>query len=151
MGYESTNAVSLLNWQSTIASLGASAIAPIFTGGRLRAGVDQAQAVYRQSLAQYEKTVLVAYQEVEDQLASLRYLAGESQSEASAVHDATRAEEIAMQRYKAGLVGYLDVVYAQETELANERTAAQISGERLVASVVLIKALGGGWRGGSTP
>ena len=84
-------------------------------------------------------------------MAALQYLAGESQSEASAVHDATRAEEIAMQRYKAGLVGYLDVVYAQETELSNERTAAQISGERLVASVVLIKALGGGWTGGNTP
>jgi outer membrane protein, multidrug efflux system len=151
VGYESTNAVSLLNWQNTLASLGASVVAPIFTGGRLRDGVDQAQAVYRQSLAEYEKTVLVAYQEVEDQLAALQYLAGESQSEASAVHDATRAEEIAMQRYKAGLVGYLDVVYAQETELSNEQTAAQISGERLVASVVLIKALGGGWTGGNTP
>jgi multidrug efflux system outer membrane protein len=151
VGYESTNAVSLLNWQNTIASLGASAMAPIFTGGRLRAGVDQAQAVYRQSLAEYEKTVLVAYQEVEDQLAALQYLAGESQSEASAVHDAMRAEEIAMQRYKAGLIGYLDVVYAQETELSNERTAAQISGQQMVASVVLIKALGGGWTGGNTP
>lgn len=151
VGYESSNAVSLLNWQNTIASLGASAMAPIFTGGRLRAGVDQAQAVYRQSLAEYEKTVLVAYQEVEDQLAALHYLDGESQSEASAVHDAMRAEEIAMQRYKAGLIGYLDVVYAQETELSNERTAAQISGQQMVASVVLIKALGGGWTGGNTP
>ncbi len=151
VGYESTNVTSLLNWQNTLASLGASAVAPIFNGGRLRAGVDQAQAVYRQSLAEYEKTVLVAYQEVEDQLAALRYLAGESESETSAVHDATRAEEIAMQRYKAGLVGYLDVVYAQETELSNERTAAQISGQRLVASVVLIKALGGGWTGENTP
>jgi outer membrane protein, multidrug efflux system len=151
VGYESTNAVSLLNWQNTMASLGASAVAPIFTGGRLRAGVDQAQATYRQSLAQYEKTVLVAYQEVEDQLAALRYLGGESQSQASAVHDATRAEQIAMQRFKAGLVGYLDVVFAQETELGDERAAAQISGQQLVASVVLIKALGGGWAEVKTP
>jgi len=67
------------------------------------------------------------------------------------VHDATRAEEIAMQRYKAGLVGYLDVVFAQETELTDERAAAQISGQQLVASVVLIKALGGGWEGTKTP
>jgi multidrug efflux system outer membrane protein len=93
----------------------------------------------------------VAYQEVEDQLASLHYLDGESQSQASAVHDAARAEEIAMQRYKAGLVGYLDVVFAQETELTDERAAAQISGQQLVASVVLIKALGGGWEGTKTP
>ena len=85
VGYESTNAVSLLNWQNTMASLGASAVAPIFTGGRLRAGVDQAQAVYRQSLAQYEKTVLMAYQEVEDQLAALRYLEVNRNPQASAV------------------------------------------------------------------
>jgi outer membrane protein, multidrug efflux system len=151
VGYESVNATSLLNWQNTIASLGASAVAPIFTGGRLRAGVNQAQAVYRQSLAQYEKAVLIAYQEVEDQLAALHYLEGESQSQASAVVDSRQAEMIATQRFKAGLVGYLNVVVAQETELADEQTAAQISGQRLVASVVLIKALGGGWAGGRTP
>jgi multidrug efflux system outer membrane protein len=151
VGYESVNATSLLNWQNSIASLGASAVAPIFTGGRLRAGVNQAQAVYRQSLVQYEKAVLIAYQEVEDQLAALHYLEGESQSQASAVVDSRQAEMIATQRFKAGLVGYLNVVVAQETELADEQTAAQISGQRLVASVVLIKALGGGWAGGKTP
>jgi multidrug efflux system outer membrane protein len=114
-GYESVNAASLLNWQNTIASLAASAVAPIFTGGRLKAGVEQAQAGYRASLAQYEKTVLTAYQEVEDQLAALHFLESESQSEASAVFDARRAEQVALQRYRAGLVGYLDVVYAQES------------------------------------
>jgi multidrug efflux system outer membrane protein len=150
-GYESTNAASLLNWQNTIASLAASAVAPIFTGGRLKAGVEQAQAGYRGSLAQYEKTVLTAYQEVEDQLAALRYLESESQSEASAVTDARQAEQVALQRYRAGLVSYLDVVFAQESVLTNERDAAQISGQQLVASVVLIKALGGGWQGGNTP
>jgi multidrug efflux system outer membrane protein len=150
-GYESTNVASLLNWQSTVATLAASAVAPIFTGGRLKAGVEQAQATYRGSLAEYEKTVLTAYQEVEDQLAALHFLENESQSEASAVLDARKAEQIAMQRYKAGLVGYLDVVYAQQSVLTNEQTASQISGQRLVASVVLIKALGGGWAGGDTP
>ena len=117
----------------------------------MRAGVNQAQAVYRQSLVQYEKAVLIAYQEVEDQLAALHYLEGESQSQASAVVDSRQAEMIATQRFKAGLVGYLNVVVAQETELADEQTAAQISGQRLVAAVVLIKALGGGWAGGKTP
>lgn len=151
VGYESTNAVSLLNWQNTIASLAASAVAPIFTGGRLKAGVEQAQASYRGSLAQYEKTVLTAYQEVEDQLAALQFLESESQSEASAVSDARKAEQVAMQRYKAGLVGYLDVVFAQQSVLTNEQTEAQISGQRLLASVELIKALGGGWAGGKTP
>jgi outer membrane protein, multidrug efflux system len=144
-GFESTNTSSIFNWQNFIASLGAAALTPIFNGGRIRADVDQAKAAYRGSLAQYEKTVLTAYQEVEDQLAALRILSGEAQSENDAVDDAKRAEEIAMNRYKAGLVGYLDVVFAQTTLLSSERVAVQISGQRMVATVVLVKALGGGW------
>lgn len=150
-GYESSNPATLVNWQNTIASLGASAVAPIFTGGRLRAGVDQAQAMYRESLLQYEKTVLVSYQEVEDQLSALHYLATQAQLQNLAVQDASRAEKIATDRYKQGLVSYLDVVTAQQNVLFNERTATQISGQRLVASVVLIKALGGGWEQTNAP
>jgi multidrug efflux system outer membrane protein len=150
-GFESTNTASLFNWQSTIASLGAAALTPLFNGGRIRAGVDQASAAYRGSLAQYEKTVLTAYQDVEDQLAALRILSAEAQSETDAVADARRAEEIAMNRYKSGLVGYLDVLVAQTTLLSNQRAAAQISGQRMVATVVLVKALGGGWLGVPAP
>jgi outer membrane protein, multidrug efflux system len=150
-GYESSSPTTLLNWQNTIASLGASAVAPIFTGGRLKAGVDQAQASYRESLAQYEKTVLVSYQEVEDQLSALHALADQARLQDLAVQDATRAEKIATDRYMRGLVSYLDVVTAQQSVLFNERTSTQISGERLVASVVLIKALGGGWAQTQTP
>src|SRR6202011_3396214 len=80
-GFESTNTSSIFNWQNFIASLGAAALTPVFDGGRIRADVDQAKAAYRVSLAQYEKTVLTAYQEVEDQLAALRILSGEAQSE----------------------------------------------------------------------
>jgi multidrug efflux system outer membrane protein len=150
-GFESTNTTSIFNWQNFITSLGAAALTPVFNGGRIRADVDQAKAAYRGSLAQYEKTVLTAYQEVEDQLAALRILSGEAQSENDAVDDAKRAEEIAMNRYKVGLVGYLDVVFAQTTLLSNERVATQISGQRMVATVVLVKALGGGWLGVSAP
>jgi multidrug efflux system outer membrane protein len=150
-GFESTNTSSIFNWQNFIASLGAAALTPVFNGGRIRADVDQAKAAYRGSLAQYEKTVLTAYQEVEDQLAALRILSGEAQSENDAVEDAKRAEEIAMNRYEAGLVGYLDVVFAQTTLLSNQRVATQISGQRMVATVVLVKALGGGWLGVSAP
>ena len=150
-GFESANTSSIFNWQNFIASLGAAALTPVFNGGRIRADVDQARAAYRGSLAQYEKTVLTAYQEVEDQLAALRILSGEAQSENDAVDDAKRAEEIAMNRYKAGLVGYLDVVFAETTLLSNERVATQISGQRMVATVVLVKALGGGWLGVSAP
>jgi outer membrane protein, multidrug efflux system len=150
-GFESTNTSSIFNWQNFIASLGAAALTPVFNGGRIRADVDQAKAAYRGSLAQYGKIVLTAYQEVEDQLAALRILSGEAQSENDAVDDARRAEEIAMNRYKAGLVGYLDVVFAQTALLSNERVATQISGQRMVATVVLVKALGGGWLGVPAP
>jgi len=91
--------------------------------------------------------VLTAYQEVEDQLAALRILDGEAQSTADAVANAEQALAIAMNRYKGGLVSYLDVVFAQTALLANQRTATQIGGQRMVATVVLIKALGGGWLG----
>jgi multidrug efflux system outer membrane protein len=146
-GFESTNTGSLVTWQNGIASLGASALAPLFTGGRVRAGVDQARAVYHQSLAQYQKTVLTAYQEVEDQLAALRILAGEAQATSDAVDAARQALTIALNRYRSGLVSYLDVINSQTALLANERTATQIGGQRMVATVVLIKALGGGWLG----
>src|SRR5882757_4294778 len=146
-GFESSNMTSLFSWQNGIASLASSAVMPLFTGGRTKAGVDEAWAVYRQSLAQYQKTVLVAYQEVEDQLAGLRILTGEAQSTADAVTNAQQAETIALNRYRGGLVSYLDVVYAQTALLANQRTATQIGGQRMVATVVLIKALGGGWLG----
>ena len=150
-GFESTATGGLFSWQNGIASLGAAALTPLFNGGRVRAGVDQAQAKYRESLAQYVKTVLTAYQEVEDQLAALRILSGEAQSETDAVDDAKQAEQIALNRYKEGLVGYLDVVVAETTLLSNERVATQIRGQRMVATVVLVKALGGGWRGVSAP
>jgi multidrug efflux system outer membrane protein len=144
-GYESTNPASLINWQNSIASLAASAVAPIFTGGRLKANVDQAQAAYRQSVAQYEKTVLVAYQDVEDQLAALHYLSRQFDAENNAVADAMRAEEIASNRYNTGLVSYLDVVFAQQTLLSNQEILTQVQGQRMMATVALIRALGGSW------
>jgi multidrug efflux system outer membrane protein len=151
VGYESTNTASLVNWQNTIASLGAGVTAPIFTGGRLRAGVEQAQATYRSSLAQYEKTVLLSYQQVEDQLTALRYLGTQAHLQQLAVADAQRTEQIALQRFKGGVDSYLTVVTAQQSVLMNEQTAAQIAGQREIDSVVLIKALGGGWTGVKQP
>jgi multidrug efflux system outer membrane protein len=144
-GFESVSPASLFTWQNSIASLAASAVAPLFNGGRTRAGVDQAAAVYREALAQYQKAVLSAFQGVEDQLAALRILAGEAQSEAAAVDHSQKAEQIATNRYTRGLVSYLDVVYAQAALLANQRVLTQISGQRMVATVVLIKGIGGGW------
>jgi multidrug efflux system outer membrane protein len=147
VGYESTNPASIVNWQNSIAALGASATAPIFTGGRLRANLDQARASYRASVSQYEKTVLTAYQQVEDQLAALRYLTQQEQDSANAVAASRDEERIALNRYNAGLVSYLDVVYAEQTLLDNEQSEDAVSGQRLIATVVLVKALGGGWEG----
>jgi multidrug efflux system outer membrane protein len=144
-GFESTALPSLFTWANAITSLGASALTPVFNRGRIRAGVDQAMAAYRESLAQYQKTVVSAYQEVEDQLAALRILQGEAQSETAAVDAAKQALQIALDRYRGGLVSYLDVVYAQTTLLANQRVSTQIGGQRMNAAVMLIKALGGGW------
>ncbi len=151
VGYESTNASTLVNWQNTIASLGAGVTAPIFTGGRLRAGVEQAQATYRASLAQYEKTVLLSYQQVEDQLTALRYLETQAHLQQLAVEDAERTEQIALERFKGGVASYLDVVTAQQSVLTNEQIATQIAGQREIDSVVLVKALGGGWTGVKHP
>jgi outer membrane protein, multidrug efflux system len=144
-GYESTYPASIVNWQNSIASLAASATAPIFTGGRLRANVDQARAGYHASVSEYEKTVLTAYQQVEDQLAALHFLALQQQDSANAVAGSRDEERIAENRYQAGLVNYLNVVYAEQTLLQNQQSEAQVSSQQLIATVVLVKALGGGW------
>jgi outer membrane protein, multidrug efflux system len=144
-GYESTYPAAILNWQNAIASLVGSATAPIFTGGRLRANLDQARASYRASVSEYEETVLIAYQQVEDQLAALHFLSLQQTDATSAVTSARDEERIADNRYEAGLVSYLNVVYAEQTLLQNEQSEVQVSGQQLTATVVLVKALGGGW------
>jgi outer membrane protein, multidrug efflux system len=144
-GYESTYPAAIVNWQNAIASLVGSATAPIFTGGRLRANLDQARASYRASVSEYEKSVLMAYQQVEDQLAALHFLSLQQTDATSAVTSARQEERIAENRYQAGLVSYLNVVYAEQTLLQNEQSEVEVSGQQLTATVVLVKALGGGW------
>jgi multidrug efflux system outer membrane protein len=150
-GFESVSPASLLAWQNSLASLGGGVLAPVFTGGRLKAQVEQAKASYRETLAQYQGSVLTAFQQVEDQLAAIRILNGEAASTRSAVDDAQHTEQIALNQYKTGLVNYLNVVSAQATLLYNQRTQTQILGEQMVASVALVKALGGGWTGMPKP
>jgi outer membrane protein, multidrug efflux system len=150
-GFDSVNPSSVLAWRNSVASLGAGVLAPVFTAGRLKAQVEQAKASYRQTLAQYEQAVLTGFQQVEDQLSAIRILADEATSTANAVNDAQRTEEIAVNQYKTGLVDYLNVVSAQATLLYNQRTQTQIQGEQIVASVALIKALGGGWLSSQNP
>ncbi len=150
-GFESVNAASIFAWQNSLASLGAGVLGPVFTGGRLKAQVDETKAAYRQTLAQYQGSVLKSFQEVEDQLAAIRILSGEATATKNAVDDAEHTQQIALNQYESGLVNYLNVANAQATLLYNQRTQTQIRGEQMVASVGLIKALGGGWTGVTNP
>jgi NodT family efflux transporter outer membrane factor (OMF) lipoprotein len=123
----------------------------VFDGG-LRAGLtDQARALYDGNVASYRQTVLSAFQEVEDNLAALRILESEAQVQDEAVQAAQQTVVVVTNQYKAGVSSYLDVIVAQTAALNNERTAINILGNRLNASVLLIKALGGGWNVAKLP
>jgi len=148
-GFESTTIVNWLSGPSGFASIGASAVVTAFDVGRRRAASDQARAAYDQTVANYRQNVLTAYQEVEDNLAALRLLEDESNTQTAAVAAAEHSLTLSSNRYRGGVTTYLEVITAQTTALANERTAVQISGRRMVDSVLLIKALGGGWNAAS--
>ncbi len=135
----------LFNAPSFVWALGADLAQPILNGGRLRAQLDFAKAGYQGSVAGYRQTVLTAFQEVEDGISGLAVLSKAAETQQQAVEAARRALQIANDRYVGGLVTYLDVITAQENLLDNERLATQILGQRLVTSVGLVKALGGGW------
>jgi NodT family efflux transporter outer membrane factor (OMF) lipoprotein len=144
-GFESTGIGSLFSLPSSLWAVGAALTQSVFSGGRIRAGVDFAAAGYQDSVAQYRQTVLTAFQEVQDGLAGLEVFNSAAKSQNAAVADSQRALGIAMNRYQGGLVTYLDVVTAQQNLLSNERQETQIRGGQLVTSVMLVKALGGGW------
>ena len=148
-GFESTSIVNWLSGPSAFATLGASAVVTAFDAGRRRAASDQARAAYDQAVASYRQNVLTAYQEVEDNLAALRLLEDESNTETAAVAAAEHSLALSNNRYIGCVTTYLEVITAQATALADERTAVQISGRRMVDSVLLIKALGGGWKAAS--
>ena len=145
-GLQSVDAGSWFDWPSHFWSLGPTVELPLFTGGRNRAQLEFARAAYTENVANYRQTVLAAFQEVEDQLAAQGLLAAQMEAELAALKAAQRTLEIADNRYKAGLVTYLEVATAQSAALNLERTVVQLRGEKLVASVSLIKALGGGWQ-----
>jgi len=144
-GFESVNAGSLFDWSSRLWSIGPSLTVPLFEGGLLRANLRQARAVYDQNVANYRQSVLTAFAEVEDNLAAQQLLAVENEAEAAALQSAQKTLDIANNRYRAGLVTYLEVATAQNAALDLERTAVLLHGDQLVATVALIKSLGGGW------
>jgi NodT family efflux transporter outer membrane factor (OMF) lipoprotein len=145
-GYDSTSASNWLSAPSRLWSVGpAAGVLTVFDAGRHRAQSAQAKAVYDEQVADYRNTVLVAYQEVEDNLAALRQLQQESVSESAAVTSTSTALQQAQYRYKAGLVTYLEVSTAENTSLQAQIAGVTIQVRRMNASVLLVKALGGGW------
>ena len=144
-GLQTSGVSQLLNVSSAFWALGANVAQTVFAGGRLHAQLDFAKSAYAGSVANYRETVLTAFQQVEDGISGLGVLAQAAQTQQQAVDAAQRALKIANDRYVGGLVTYLDVITAQETLLDNQRLATQLLGQRLVTSVSLIKALGGGW------
>jgi len=144
-GWQATDIAKLLNVQSTVWAVGADAAEAIFTGGSRRAQTQFAKAGYDASVASYRNTVLGAFGEVQDDVTGLIVLDQAFRSQEQAVDAARRTLNISTDRYTGGLVNYLDVVTAQQTLLNNEQQLAVIRGQRLVTSVLLIKALGGGW------
>jgi multidrug efflux system outer membrane protein len=144
-GYVSGDIESLFNWESRVWSFGPSLSLPIFAGGRNLANMNRARSAYNEAVAKYRQRVLVAFGDVENSLSGLHFLAQQAEAQDRAVASARRAAELATQRYTAGIVSYLEVVIANRGSLVAERSQAQLTGQRLAASVQLIKALGGGW------
>jgi NodT family efflux transporter outer membrane factor (OMF) lipoprotein len=144
-GLQSADITKLFSAPSSFWSLGVSAAETVFNGGRLHAQIDFAKAGYQGSVANYRNTVLTAFQQVEDGLSGLTTLADAAAAQQKAVDDAQRYLNIANDRYVGGLVTYLDVITAEQALLNNQRLATQLLGQRLVTSVFLVKALGGGW------
>jgi len=144
-GFESGRFPDWLTGPSGLWSIGASAAETVFDAGRRRAVSDQAIASYDEMIANYQQTVLTSFQQVEDSLSDLRVLEEEAKTQDAAVAAANRALEQSTNRYKGGLDTYLTVITAQSTALANERTAVSLLTRRLTSTVLLVKALGGGW------
>jgi len=144
-GFESTSLSSLITAPSAFWSLGGDLLQPIFNGGRNRANLAAAQAVYQESVANYRQSALTAFQQVEDSLSGLDSLSRAAETQNAAVADAHRALDIANDRYVGGLTTFLDVITAQSVLLSNQRLSTQLLGQQMVTSVLLVKALGGGW------
>jgi NodT family efflux transporter outer membrane factor (OMF) lipoprotein len=150
-GFESGVITTLLSGPSVLWSAGPSAVVPLFDAGRRRAGLDQAIAAYDQTVANYRETVLNGFQQVEDNLAALRILEKEADTQQRAVLASQKYLELALTRYRGGITSYLEVTTAQSAALSDEVTAVELLGRRMSSAVLLIQALGGGWDRSALP
>jgi NodT family efflux transporter outer membrane factor (OMF) lipoprotein len=144
-GFESTSITNWLTWPARFWSAGPALAETLFDAGLRRATVQQYQAAFDQTVANYRQTVLTAFQQVEDNLAALRILSQEIQQQDAAVKSAQRNLSVATDRFKLGLDPYLNVITAQTALLSNQQTAVNLRMQQMTSSVQLIEALGGGW------
>jgi NodT family efflux transporter outer membrane factor (OMF) lipoprotein len=144
-GFVSAALGTLLRASSNVWAVGPQLALTVFDAGARSARVREARAVYDQQTALYRQTVLTAFQQVEDQLSTLRILAQQADVQEQAVRSARQAEVIVLNQYKAGTVAYTSVITAQNSVLSSEQGALSVRENRLTASVQLIEALGGGW------
>ena len=144
-GTRASDIADLFSVPSRLWSLGAAASQPLFDAGLRRAQTDQAIAVYDEEVATYRQAVLIAFQQVEDNLATLRILEQEAAVQQEVVVAARRSVELTTNQYQAGTASYLSVIVTQAAQLNAEQSAANVLGRRLNASVALVQALGGGW------
>jgi multidrug efflux system outer membrane protein len=154
-GYVSADLESIFDWESRVWTLGPSLSVPLFSGGRNRANLARARAAHAEAAANYRQQVLVAFGEVQEQLTSLKHLAAEAAAVERTHAASQRTYQQAQARYDGGIVSYLEVIESQRTLLAAELDSIRLHAQRQVASVQLIKALGGGWNtapnGSGTP
>ena len=150
-GFESSNWSKWISVLGRFWSVGLSLSQTVFDGGLRGAQVDAARAAYDANIAAYRQTVLTGFQEVDDNLAAQRILGSEARVQDDAVRAAQQSLAVTMNQYQAGIVSYLNVIVAQTIALNNQSTAVGILARRLNASVLLIKALGGGWNASDLP
>lgn len=148
-GLESVGAEDFLEWRSRTANIGPQVSIPVFQGGRLRSNLRGAQARFDESSATYQQTILTAFREVEDSILDLKAFGKQRSAVAAALSAAQDTSRLARLRYDRGLASYFEVVDADRTVLTTRLTLAQLDGQRLVATVQLLRALGGGWSGSS--
>jgi NodT family efflux transporter outer membrane factor (OMF) lipoprotein len=144
-GFESTHGGTWIQGPSSLWSLGAQATELLFDAGQRHALTAQARDNYAAQVAAYRSSVFFAFNDVEDQLSSLRILENESSEEAKAVDAAQRSFDLSNQRYKGGVTSYLEVLTAEATLLQNQQTSISLQTRQFVSSVGLVRSLGGGW------
>lgn len=145
-GLESIGAEHFYDARSKVLSIGPSMTLPIFQGGKLRSNLAASKAAYEETLSNYRQSILLALKEVEDSMLDARGYARQREALGAAIEAAKDTRRLAQLRYDKGLASYFEVVDANRTVLTSELLAAQIEGQRLIATVAMLKALGGGWK-----